>query len=144
MDERAKMVLASTGMCALATSSNDQPWVSLMAYVFEPEADAVLMITPAGTRKTQHLRDNPQVALLVDTRRDEAAAREGIMALSAEGCAEVLDGEAAEPIRRQVLAKHPQLSGLAAGETSAVRITVGSHQLLTGPTSVVSRRFPES
>jgi nitroimidazol reductase NimA-like FMN-containing flavoprotein (pyridoxamine 5'-phosphate oxidase superfamily) len=133
------MVLAAGGMCALATSWEDQPWVSLMAYVFEPERKSLLLITPASSRKTQNLRVNPKVALLVDTRRDEAAAREGIMALSVDGVAEFLDGEEAEDAKRRILELHPELSEMARQELHSIRVTVASHQLVRGETEIVSR-----
>jgi nitroimidazol reductase NimA-like FMN-containing flavoprotein (pyridoxamine 5'-phosphate oxidase superfamily) len=139
MDEISKMVLAAGGMCALATSREDQPWVSLMAYVFEPERKSLLMMTPASSRKTKNLRTNPKVGLLVDTRRDEAAAQEGIMALSADGVAEFLEGEEAGNVRQRILELHPDLSELAEQDLLFIRVTVVSHQLLRGPTQVVSR-----
>lgn len=86
MIEYIKSVIQSQEMCVLATSGDNLPHSSLMAYVADIEARNVYMITHRNTQKFKNLEINPFVSLLIDTRSVEGGGnRENIVALTVSG-----------------------------------------------------------
>jgi hypothetical protein len=97
----------------LATSSNDQPYTSMVAFALTPDQRGIVFVTPLKSVKFRNMLSNRRVALLIDNRSN--SERDYLEAESV-----TLLGEAV-PVRRgkrwnelaAVLAeKHPHLRGV--------------------------------
>ena len=104
-------------MCVLATSRDDLPHASLMAYATEPDVRYIYMATPANSRKWANLSANPNLALLIDE-REEALGEDRTQARALTvGCVSVPVAEATERTRILDLLRerHPRLEEFFSG-----------------------------
>jgi nitroimidazol reductase NimA-like FMN-containing flavoprotein (pyridoxamine 5'-phosphate oxidase superfamily) len=134
MLERMKEILKQNGLCVLATCLDDKPHCSLMAYITDPEARFVYMVTQKSTKKWTNVMRNPQVSLLVDTRMHAASEKTTIQALTVSGIAEPVEDE---PIKKSILeriaAGHPHLKEISRRpDAEVVAVKVESMLLLDG------------
>jgi len=115
MLDRMKRLLQNNDICVLATVSGDNPHCSLMAYVTDPDAGWVYMLTLRTSKKFHNLSRNPRVSLLVDTRvRTGLEARDKIQALTVYGtCRRQQDPQVRDEILGRILARHPHLTAFA-------------------------------
>ncbi len=134
MIERMRELLKSGDMCVLATCAHSRPHCSLMAYIPDPGADRVYLVTLKNTQKYQNLQANSTVSLLVDTRAEAAGHRESIQALTVSGtCTPVSEEARKEAIRTQFLSKHPHLQGLLNDpDVALLCVEIDSFLLLLG------------
>ena len=135
MIRKSKTLLKENSMCVLASSFDNKPHCSLMAYVTDEEAYTLFMITLKKSRKYRNLSINPHVSLLVDTRTDAKGDAGGILALTVAGVASVLkDGADKDLVLRRIVQAHPHLQDLATDpDAEAISIKVESLLLLEGP-----------
>ncbi len=110
LDKMKELVLANN-TCVLATTTENKPHCSLMAYVADEGCDEIHMATHHDTRKYRNLRQNPNVSLLIDTRaQNPGEEREDEKALTVAGKFQPIEDEEK---RRLVLKKmrevHPHL-----------------------------------
>jgi general stress protein 26 len=135
MIDKMKSLLKENSMCVLATSSDNKPHCSLMAYVTDDAANTLFMVTLKTSRKYRNLTLNPHVSLLVDTRTDaKGGTRGGILALTVSGVSSVLKGGADKDlILSRILETHPHLKDLAFDpDAEVISIRVESLLLLEG------------
>lgn len=129
-----KDLVRAHSACVLATSSENRPYCSLMAYAVNDDASEIYMATQRSTRKFANLTANPAVSLLIDTRNEVLRAQ--VRALTVEGtCEPVTDPARKELIRAQLLAVHPHMAAFLTQDDCAILcITVTSFLLLKGLT----------
>jgi len=135
-DEKAREalveLLGSQRFAALATQSDGQPYQSLMAFVASGDLRKLFFLTERETRKFANLVSNAQTAVLVDNRSNDAADLTGAMAVTAEGSAAELDGQARSDAVDLFLRKHPSLAGFAESATCAViQVTVAAYHIVS-------------
>jgi nitroimidazol reductase NimA-like FMN-containing flavoprotein (pyridoxamine 5'-phosphate oxidase superfamily) len=138
MNERMKSLLKENSMCVLATSSDDKPHCSLMAYVTdEDDVNTLFMVTPGSSRKFRNLSLNHHVSLLVDTRADSKGDRGNILALTVSGvCLTVENRADKDAILRRIVGAHPHLQDLAYHpEAEVISVRVETLLLLEGATT---------
>jgi uncharacterized pyridoxamine 5'-phosphate oxidase family protein len=125
-------VLLNGKICVLATSGDDVPHTSLMAYVAAPDCRTIYLTTRRQTRKYRNLKENPEVSLLIDTRCEDML--ENIRALTVSGVAgEVTDAGVLTSIRRLFEKNRPGLADVFDATDSAfIAVSVRSFQLLSG------------
>lgn len=128
MIDAMKDLLRTHDMCVLATTAEQRPHCSLMAYVCDDPIRHVYMVTFRDSMKFRNLSQNPAVSLLVDTRETHGKARRGeTKALTVSGVYEPIQN----PIQRaearsRLLVAHPHLEVFLqsdAAEIIAVRLT---------------------
>ena len=135
MIDRIKQLILENNMCVLATSYDNRPHCSLMAYLPNQEADIIYMVTRKETHKYKNLLENPQVSLLIDTRTQEGAqGRAAIQALTIAGtCMPVQEPTEKDSVCRQIVNRHPHLKELAEHPDAAVvAVKLDSFLLLDG------------
>lgn len=129
-----KQLVKDHSICVLATSRDDRPHCSLMAYAANDEATEIYLVTLTTTRKYANLTANPAVSLLIDSRGEADRAR--VQALTVEGsCAPIADADRRERARQRLVAAHPHLGELLAHPDGAILgVTVTAFLLLNGLT----------
>lgn len=134
MLKRMKELLREKEMCVLATSLDNRPHCSLMAYIADDESQVVYMVTRKDTRKYKTLTENPHVCLFLDT-RGEAPSRDKIQALTVSGTYHPVDeGTERERILKDIITRYPHLSDLALHpDAEPISIRVETFLLLAGP-----------
>ena len=126
-------MIQAGGSCVLASSHEDQPHCSLMAYVPAQEGRVIHMATSAQSRKFDNIQANPRVSLLIQS--GEAQDGGPSRALTVEGVCQPLEpGPAQEEIKAHLGEQHPFLQGILADPGCRVlEVRVTSLLLLNGP-----------
>jgi len=136
MLEKMKALVRKKDICVLATSANNKPHCSLMAYVTNEQCDEIYMVTDKRSRKFSNLRENPAASLLIDTRdEDTGPALLRGKALTVTGCFQEVDEEKKDVVQRELLRTHPHLSELISQPDATVfSVKAESFLLLEGVT----------
>ncbi len=119
--------------CVLATSADNKPHCSLMAYTVNETCREMYLITHRTTRKYKNLQKNPHVSLLVDTR---ATSDDSVCALTIEGVySKIEDSVKRNRVGDQFLSAHPRMqSFIENGDTDWMCIRITSFLLLNNLT----------
>ena len=148
LPEEMSALLLENNHGVLATSSQDVPHASLMAYTVQAQTQYILMATSASTRKWANLLANPKMALLVDDRAKQARSGASgeppaTRALTIGGTQRnVSDRAEQSEILEALRARHPHLSGLLAREdVRVIRLLPLWGLLLRGPEDAVFINF---
>lgn len=110
--ENAKIIgdlLQAQEFAVLSTESGGQPYASLVAVAVTGGLRGFVFVTGRNTRKYASMRQNHQVALLIDSRRGRAAVLSESVAVTVLGEADEADPAEKEGLSRIYLAKHPSL-----------------------------------
>jgi len=99
--EIKKFINANTH-CVLATSNDNIPYCSLMAYINNEECTKIYMVSCSDTRKVKNLRKNKNLSLLIDSRQDKSP-----IALTVQGEYADIDKKSYDPVIKKFLKKHP-------------------------------------
>ncbi|GAB6058207.1 pyridoxamine 5'-phosphate oxidase family protein [Desulfonatronum parangueonense] len=160
MDESIRTLIQSQDILVLATSDNNIPHTSLMAYVPSADSTTFFMATYRNTSKFANIISNPQVSLLLDDRNahppgdpfakssenpsenpsgDPSGNRLKTMALTVHGEAVVLqDPEQSKAVADALRQKHSHLHSFLEGKDIAfLAVHATTFQLLKGPTSTI-------
>lgn len=101
---------ARTRHAVLATSADDRPYTSLLVYAYDAREGVFIFLTPKGSTKYRNLTRNPNVSLLIDTRRLSKGYLGG-EAYTVTGQARAIRaGKRRDRVREVFLLKHPELS----------------------------------
>lgn len=133
-------LLKSENMCVLATSGDDAPLCSLMAYVYDFDRNMLVMATKESSHKLANIRRLPKVSLLVDNRReglksgDIGSARSTMWALTVTGTCEIIsEGEEFDALTRRIVEEHAHLAGFVSSPgTALLCVTAETYLLLDG------------
>jgi nitroimidazol reductase NimA-like FMN-containing flavoprotein (pyridoxamine 5'-phosphate oxidase superfamily) len=98
--------------CALATVSDGQPELHLMAFAFSPGLERVYLASVEQTRKVRNMRASPTVGLLWDNRTRQIQDHIDGVALSASGQAVQLVGAELAAAARALLERNSTLQAL--------------------------------
>jgi nitroimidazol reductase NimA-like FMN-containing flavoprotein (pyridoxamine 5'-phosphate oxidase superfamily) len=133
-----RALLSEQRLAVLATQAGGRPYASLVAFAASPDLGTLVFATTRATRKYANLRDDPHVALLVDSRNVGDIDFHHAAAVTATGLVwELQEGDRAEA-ERLLLAKHPVLTGFVASPTCALlRLTVETYYLVSRFQNVV-------
>lgn len=129
-------LLETQKYAVLATDNNGQPYTSLMAFSVTEDLQSLILMTERGRLKYENLMANPRVAIMIDNRENLGSDLEEAMAVTAQGLAEEVSGNARDEWRAFHLARHPALQAFADSPGCAlIRIKVTYY--------VIVRRFQE-
>ncbi|WP_029460397.1 pyridoxamine 5'-phosphate oxidase family protein [Solidesulfovibrio alcoholivorans] len=130
---RIAAFITEMDFAVLSALSPEGPWISLMSYLPGSDGLTVCLAMSTGSYKAKLIRENPNVALLIDNRcRHDDPGR--VTALSMHGTA----GHVTDPAERgKIVAdfqRHrPHLDAfLGRPDTGIVRVTPRSFQLFDG------------
>ena len=93
----------------LATQSEGQPYTSLVAFAEFGNLRNLLFVTSRDTRKYANVQASKKVALLIDSRKNQASDLRNAVAITALGTVEEVDAGNKDHLSEIYLAKHPQL-----------------------------------
>jgi hypothetical protein len=124
-------LLAGQQLAVLITTGAEGPHGSLVAFRPSPDLRELVFATSRATLKFENLLRQPQVALLVDNRSNQAADFRLAAAATAYGPAREAGGEERAPLEAAYLERHPDLHGFVASPDCAlVRVTVERYRLV--------------
>jgi heme iron utilization protein len=116
----------------LATQSEGQPYTNLVAFAVYDNLRSLLFVTSRDTRKYANTLLSKKVALLVDSRKNEASDLLNAVAITALGTVEEVDADNKENLSRIYLAKHPQLKEfLHKPLTAIMQVTIKEYIVAT-------------
>ena len=132
LEGRLVELLGSQRFAALATQSDGQPYLSLMAFAASGDLRRLIFVTERDTRKFANLVADERTAVLVDNRSNEAVDLNAAMAVTAEGRAKELEGQARSGAVELFLREHPSLASFAGSATCAViEVTVEIYHIVS-------------
>lgn len=113
MLNRIKAILEENSLCVLATSSENRPHCSLMAYIYDVQENVLYMMTLRTTQKYRNISHNPLVSVLVDT-RNRLSGSEKNQALTISATCSLSAGDTIRSaILHRMVERHPHLQDLA-------------------------------
>lgn len=135
-------LLATQKYAVLATDNQGQPYTSLMAYSITDDLRAFILMTERGRQKYENLMTNPRVAIMVDNRENLGSDLDVTIAVTAQGVAEEITGDARDEWRAFCLARHPALQAFADSPGCAfIRIQVTSYVIVQQFQDVIEWRI---
>ena len=121
-------LLETQKYAVLATDNHGQPYTSLMAFSVTEDLQSFILMTERGRLKYENLMANPRVAIMIDNRENLGSDLQEAVAVTAQGLAEEIAGDARDEWRALCLARHPALQAFADSPTCAlIRIKVTSY-----------------
>ncbi len=129
-------LLESQKLAVLATNGQGQPYGSLVSFAATKDLKQILFATMRSTRKYANLKEEPRVAMVMDSRENtERDLREAI-AVTVTGKAEETGPAEKEVYSTIYLEKHPYLKDFVKSPSCALlRVQVDTYYLV--------RRFQE-
>ena len=117
---RLQQLFETQQLAVVATSSEGQPYTSLVAYVASTDLHHLFFITSRATRKYANLQSDPRVSMLINssTNTDEDFHR--AVAVTVVGDAEEWTGEKRQAALATYVAKHPYLEEFALSPSCAL------------------------
>jgi nitroimidazol reductase NimA-like FMN-containing flavoprotein (pyridoxamine 5'-phosphate oxidase superfamily) len=104
-----KGVFASQRFAVLATQFEGQPYSNLVAFAEADDLRSLLFVTSRNTRKYSNMLVSIKVALLIDTRTNQASDLNNAIAITALGTIEEVAADNEGYLAGIYIAKHPQL-----------------------------------
>jgi nitroimidazol reductase NimA-like FMN-containing flavoprotein (pyridoxamine 5'-phosphate oxidase superfamily) len=142
MHELVKTFICSQDTAILATAQENRPYCSFMSYVADDTCTSLFLITSTSSRKYANALRNPEVSLLIDSRKD-APDRESVQALTITGtCAPVHDEARKAEAMERLLALNPGLKAIAEqGDADVLEVEIETVLLLSGPVDAFFERI---
>jgi nitroimidazol reductase NimA-like FMN-containing flavoprotein (pyridoxamine 5'-phosphate oxidase superfamily) len=123
-------LLENLPLAVLATSGDDKPHTSLVAFATAGDQSRLLFATNKATKKFENMKANCQVALLIDNRTNRVTDFMDAIAVTAHGTATELEGEDRIRMEEVFLTKHPHLKDfLASPSTALVLVEVSKYDV---------------
>ena len=137
-------LLETQKYAVLATDNHGQPYTSLMAFSVTEDLQSFILMTERGRLKYENLMANPRVAIMIDNRENLGSDLEEAMAVTAQGLAEEIAGDARDEWRALCLARHPALQAFADSPACAlIRIKVTSYVIVRCFQEVIEWRIDD-
>jgi nitroimidazol reductase NimA-like FMN-containing flavoprotein (pyridoxamine 5'-phosphate oxidase superfamily) len=109
LSELIKRTLASQLFAVIATQSKGQPYSNLVAFAEADNLKSLLFVTNRDTKKYSNAIASKRVAVLVDSRTNQASDLSRAIAITALGTIEEVATDNEEYLSGIYLSKHPQL-----------------------------------
>jgi nitroimidazol reductase NimA-like FMN-containing flavoprotein (pyridoxamine 5'-phosphate oxidase superfamily) len=107
--ELIKGLLASQHFAVIATQSQGQPYSNLIAFAEADNLRSLLFVTGRDTKKYSNTIANKRVAVLVDSRTNQASDLNKAIAITALGTIEEVAMDNKNYFSEIYLSKHPEL-----------------------------------
>ncbi|NCD41395.1 MAG: pyridoxamine 5'-phosphate oxidase family protein [Bacteroidia bacterium] len=117
--QQIKTLLTSENLAVLATQNIERPYTSLVAFSFSENLKEIFFVTARATQKYNNLIGHPQVALLVDNRKNTTDDLRDAVATTIIGHADELDKATHQADATFLLNRHPQLRPFFDQESTA-------------------------
>jgi nitroimidazol reductase NimA-like FMN-containing flavoprotein (pyridoxamine 5'-phosphate oxidase superfamily) len=107
--EAIKGILDLQKLSVLATQGDGRPYGSLVAFAATADLKTLLFATKRATRKYSNLLAHPDVAMVIDTRTNQAADFSDATAVTALGEVEEVAADDRQEFLNIYIEKHPYL-----------------------------------
>jgi uncharacterized protein YhbP (UPF0306 family) len=125
LSELVKRLLASQRFAVIATQSEGQPYGNLIAFAEADNLSSLLFVTGRDTKKYSNAIASKRVAVLVDSRTNQASDLNKAIAITALGTIEEASTDHKDYLSGIYLSKHPQLEDFLHKPSNALmRVTV--------------------
>jgi nitroimidazol reductase NimA-like FMN-containing flavoprotein (pyridoxamine 5'-phosphate oxidase superfamily) len=132
LSDLIKRVLASQRFAVLATQSEGQPYGNLIAFAEADNLGSLLFVTSRNTRKYTNILASKKVAILIDSRTNQALDLNNAVAITALGTIEEASTADKEYLSGIYLAKQPQLKDFLRQLSSALmKVSVTDYVVAT-------------
>ncbi|MFC1967468.1 pyridoxamine 5'-phosphate oxidase family protein [Chloroflexota bacterium] len=132
LSELIKRLLASQRFAVLATQFEGQPYSNLVAFAEADNLRSLLFVTSRDTRKYSNTLASKKVALLIDSRTNQALDLNNAVAVTALGTIEEVGTDHKEYLSGAYLSKHPQLKDFLFKPSNALmRVSVTDYIVAT-------------
>ena len=129
----------------LATCNNDIPHICVVGFAVSDDLKTLYFATPIATLKYANLKQNPNVQLLIDNRKNLAEDFSGAAAVSCVGTARCTSGDDHSHAHEIMLSRHPELENFLKSPTCAIiAIRVSKYSLVTRFQDVTEIEMTES
>jgi len=127
-----KRVFTSQRFAVLATQLEGQPYSNLVAFAEADNLKNLLFVTSRDTRKYSNTLASKKVAILVDSRTNQASDLNSAIAITALGTIEEVAAENKDYLSEIYLSKHPELRDFLHKPSSALmKVMVNSYVVAT-------------
>lgn len=124
--------------CVLATISDKEQALHLMAYAVSTELDEIYLASLENTQKIKNMRANPNVTCLWDNRTGNNTDHAAGLAMSGFGQARELLGQSAVAARRLLLKRNATLQPLLSEPSVVIfALHIDRYQWVEGYTRVI-------
>ena len=127
-----KRVFTSQRFAVLATQFEGQPYSNLVAFAEADNLRSLLFVTSRDTRKYSNTLASKKVAILVDSRTNQASDLNSAIAITALGTIDEVAAENKDYLSGIYLSKHPGLKDFLHKPSSALmKVVVNSYVIAT-------------
>jgi len=127
-----KRIFTSQRFAVLATQFEGQPYSNLVAFAEADNLKNLLFVTSRDTRKYSNTLASKKVAILVDSRTNQASDLNSAIAITALGTIEEVAAENKDYLSEIYLSKHPELRDFLHKPSSALmKVMVNSYVVAT-------------
>ena len=132
LSDLIKRVIASQRFAVLATQSEGQPYGNLIAFAEAENLRSLLFVTSRKTRKYSNILASKKVAVLIDSRTNQALDLNNAVAITALGTIEEANIANKGHLSGIYLSKHPQLKDFLYKPSNALmKISVNDYVVAT-------------
>ena len=132
LSDLIKRVLASQRFAVLATQSEGQPYGNQIAFAEAENLRSLLFVTSRNTRKYSNILASKKVAVLIDSRTNQALDLNNAVAITALGTIEGANIVNKEYLSGIYLSKHPHLKDFLYKPSNALmKISVTDYVVTT-------------
>ncbi len=125
-------VFTSQRFAVMATQFEGQPYSNLVAFAEADDLRTLLFVTSRDTRKYSNILSSKKVAVLVDSRTNQASDFHSALAITALGTVEEVAADNKNYLSRIYLSKHPQLKDFLDKPSNALmKVTVTEYIIAT-------------
>ena len=130
--EAIKGILDLQKLSVLATQGDGRPYGSLVAFAATSDLKTLLFATKRATRKYSNLLAHPDVAMVIDTRTNQAADFSDATAVTALGEVEEVAADDRQEFLNIYIEKHPYLKEFVESPTCALlRVRVRNYIMVS-------------
>ena len=127
-----RRVFTSQRFAVMATQYEGQPYSNLVAFAEADDLRTLLFVTSRDTRKYSNILSSKKVAVLVDSRTNQASDFHSALAITALGTVEEVAADNKDYLSRIYLSKHPQLKDFLDKPSNALmKVTVTEYIIAT-------------
>ncbi len=127
-----KRVFTSQRFAVLATQFEGQPYSNLVAFAEADNLRSLLFVTSRDTRKYSNTLASKKVAILVDSRTNQASDLNSAIAITALGTIDEVAAENKDYLSEIYLSKHPELKDFLHKPSSALmKVMVNNYIVAT-------------
>ena len=138
--ELIRQIVESQRFAVLATQFEGQPYSNLVAFAEADNLRSLLFVTSRDTRKYSNTLASKKVAVLVDSRTNQASDLNNAIAITALGTIEEVAADNKDYLSGIYVSKHPQLKDFLHKPSNALMKVAVTDYIVASFVGV--RRFP--